>query len=277
MRIYIFAIVVILGMALFVARQDEWAAQERAQKAADRAKTVIPAIADEKHPQKNIEDTTGNTPSWLGFFRWPTGTTTLALILTLIVVAEQTKQTTKAAEAARDSAKAALKQADHMVASERAWMIAKMEPVKIPDISEHFPFGIIPRIVNGGKTPAFIVETGSEAVVLGYKEHLPIVPVFNEKHISRWEGRGLPLAPSGHIGRFAFCGIPNPSGLYQLDTTLWVYGYVKYRDVFDSSAKGDGIVRETRFCFRAQTPLLHVVGDMTSFIIDGTPTYNEAT
>jgi hypothetical protein len=47
---------------------------------------------------------------WYGFFRWPNGTTAWAIILTLIAIAEQTKQTRKAAEAGRISADASTAQ-----------------------------------------------------------------------------------------------------------------------------------------------------------------------
>jgi hypothetical protein len=55
-------------------------------------------------------------PDWWLFF---------AAIATLLVIIWQTIQTRRAAEATRDAAKAALLQANHMVTSERAWMIAE--------------------------------------------------------------------------------------------------------------------------------------------------------
>ena len=41
--------------------------------------------------------------SWYGFFRWPNGTTTWAIVLTLLAIAERTRETAIAAKAAADN------------------------------------------------------------------------------------------------------------------------------------------------------------------------------
>src|SRR5664279_5581796 len=107
-------------------------------------KAGLAAKTDEYHPQENIQHAERHTPSWYGFFRWPSGTTTWAIILTLLAITEQTKQTAKAAEAtqksaatmegqtgilkqslahAENSAKAANDSAQALVNSERAWIM----------------------------------------------------------------------------------------------------------------------------------------------------------
>jgi hypothetical protein len=96
MRIYLALLVIIVGMAVFVSRQDERAAQQAAQKAAQLHKSATAAKPDEQHPEENIPNPAGDTPGWYGFFRWPNGTATLALILTLLAIAEQTKHTARA-------------------------------------------------------------------------------------------------------------------------------------------------------------------------------------
>jgi hypothetical protein len=51
------------------------------------------------------------------------GITSIAIILTLFAISIQTHYTRKATEAAQKSAGSALKQASHLVASERAWIL----------------------------------------------------------------------------------------------------------------------------------------------------------
>jgi hypothetical protein len=58
-----------------------------------------PDAYEEKHPQENVPDAEEHPPSWFRFFRWPDGTTTWAIIFTLIAIAAQTEQTKKAAVA----------------------------------------------------------------------------------------------------------------------------------------------------------------------------------
>src|SRR5271157_600110 len=103
-------VVVVLGLAFVVARQDQRAADQSAQKAAELHKAAPTAITDEHHPQEKVYKPDGDSPSWdfllfLGLFRWPIGTGTWVIVLTLFAIAEQTSQTRKAAEATRSSAK----------------------------------------------------------------------------------------------------------------------------------------------------------------------------
>jgi hypothetical protein len=100
---YLLAITILCGLTLFVARQDERATQESAQKASQLNNGAVAAETDKEHPKENIQDADRNTPGWYGFFRWPNGTTTWAIILTLLAIAEQTSETAKAAKATRDS------------------------------------------------------------------------------------------------------------------------------------------------------------------------------
>lgn len=96
------AIAVLAGLTLFIARQDERAAQESAKNPTQLNNGAV-SESNEQHPQKHIENTNWDTPGWYSFFRWPTGTTTWAIILTLLAIAEQTAETAKAAKATRDS------------------------------------------------------------------------------------------------------------------------------------------------------------------------------
>lgn len=110
---YLVVLVIVLGGAFVVARQDQHAADQAAQKAAQFHKAAVPAKPDEQHPQENIENSTGDGPGWYkDIFRWPSGTPVWAIILTLLAIAEQTSQTRKAAQASKVSADATRVQAE---------------------------------------------------------------------------------------------------------------------------------------------------------------------
>lgn len=92
------ALVVILGLAFFIALQDQHAADQDAQKAAELHKAASSAIPNEQHPQENVPNPAVNSPRLYGIFRWPNGTTTWTIILTLLAIAEQTYHTRRAAD-----------------------------------------------------------------------------------------------------------------------------------------------------------------------------------
>jgi hypothetical protein len=160
---YLAIFALFLGLAIYIACQDE-RAQESAQKAAHPNTGAAAAKADEHHPQENVYDTERHTPSWYGFFRWPNGTTAWAIILTLLVIAQQTKETARAAKAAQDSAKAtqdsiphqekaaeaALLNAQAVINAERPWIVIKVVSPK----PNHF----ILKAFNVGNTPAILTE-----------------------------------------------------------------------------------------------------------------------
>jgi hypothetical protein len=105
---YLVAIVVVFGMAFVVARQDQHAADQSAQKSAQHHEVAVATNPNEDHSQENIENPTGDGPRWYvlylySLFRWPNGTTTLAIVLTLLAIAEQAKETAASTKAMRDS------------------------------------------------------------------------------------------------------------------------------------------------------------------------------
>jgi hypothetical protein len=97
---YLVALAVVAILAIYVSVQDERSSKQSAYQTTDSDKNASVAKPNEKNTQKNAEHAEGNLPSWYGFFRWPNGTTVWAIILTLIVIADQTRQTAKAAKIA---------------------------------------------------------------------------------------------------------------------------------------------------------------------------------
>jgi hypothetical protein len=242
----IFLGVIILGLAVYVDCQDERYTQEVAQKAAAHDKNASSANPAEKHSQENVPNPERHALSWYGwygFFRWPNGTTTWAIILTLIVIAEQTRQTRKAAEAS-------LKQADAQMFSERAWIVIKSKMSGYePNNVDGFEYNWV--IKNTGNTPARIIETQCryEFVHALDLTNLPLQPQYPAPIILN----GFLLPPGDSADYQTYLVSVNTAkvisrleeeelnmirmGLYNLR----VFGYVKYLDVFEKE-------RESRFC-----------------------------
>jgi hypothetical protein len=97
MKKYLASLALILGMAFYVAVQDYRASKYYAPERGNGGQSVATGH-DEVHAKEHVYDPERDSPSWYGAFRWPNGTTTWALILTLIVIAEQTKETRRSVE-----------------------------------------------------------------------------------------------------------------------------------------------------------------------------------
>jgi len=205
---------------------------------------------------------------------WPEGITLWTVMLTMLVIGWQSWETRRAADAASSAAQAALLQADHMITSERAWMIAEAEDAHIPPEIEGATgirwTGFSVRFINKGKTPAFLLEAGCHGKVLPHGESLPVnQPPYEEKEIFKWAGKGLPLLPGAdvqknHLGTWA----NDPVKITRGYDVLWVYGFIKYADAFE-------VVRETWFCYR----WVHEIErwQTSGFIAGGPESYNKAT
>jgi hypothetical protein len=103
---YIVAFVVILGLTGYVSLQSQRIAEQGVQQTAPAANGAAASSAQDNHAQQDANNPKRNTPFWFPFFTWPEGVTAWAILLTLLAIAEQTKQTRKAAEAALISANA---------------------------------------------------------------------------------------------------------------------------------------------------------------------------
>jgi hypothetical protein len=177
------------------------------------------------------------------------------------------------AKAAREAAEAALKQADHMITSERAWFVCRADMVwdKGEDNKTVGRIGF--RYENIGQTPGFITEIGFAVDRLNRGQELPqIPPSYQNGDTSQWTaGRGLPIVPRDNMGRRASWEPTQAelAALQRKELIVWVHGYVKYRDSFVEQ------IRETRYCLRLNPH----EGDTDSvpFFIDGPPAYNSAT
>src|ERR1035437_6821527 len=103
MRKYVVAFVVIFGLSVYVSHQTQRIAEQGAQQTTQASSATPTSSAQDNHAQQDEKK-----PKWYiqflyRLFTWPEGVTAWAIILTLMAIAEQTKQTTRAAEAAEAS------------------------------------------------------------------------------------------------------------------------------------------------------------------------------
>src|SRR5579863_8960885 len=105
MKKYLAALVVVMGMAFVVGRQDQYGTDQSAHKTTESRKAVTSDSPNEQYPQEDITTPKGDGPHWYTFFfyslfRWPAGTTTWAIILTLLAIAEQARETRRSVDVA---------------------------------------------------------------------------------------------------------------------------------------------------------------------------------
>jgi hypothetical protein len=175
MRKYVAVLALIFALAIYVAIQDQSSAAKFAKQGTTQTDTVSAADTHNNHPPKNTEDTKWNPPGWHRLFAWPEGITTWAIILTLLAVAEQARESAKATQAVRDSiplqqqtADAAKLNAEAFIKSERAWVVTRIEFTKgnIKEGSTYDGHGAFVKTTlnvvlicrNDGNTPAWILE-----------------------------------------------------------------------------------------------------------------------
>ena len=136
MKKYILAfLLVFLASVLITSQYEKYAHDSTPPSQNSSCPAVTPSNPNQ--PSCNSQQPQDYPPRWLlvayQVFGWPNGITVWALFFTLLALADQTAQTKKAANAAKDGANAALKQADHMVASERAWILLSWENTAMLD------------------------------------------------------------------------------------------------------------------------------------------------
>jgi len=269
---YLVMFAVVFGLAVYVARQDERAAQQATRKATQLNKDAVSAKTNEEHPQENVGDTERQTPSWYGFFRWPNGTTTWAIILTLLAIAEQTSQTAKAAKATEFAAKAADMNAKAFISSERAWILVKMMPTfprrKSDDgydftwengtpLTQQDILGmkhLVPETVgyiakNYGRTPGWVTSHWCDAKIVPTMNGLPAKPdYFSRRGSISIETCDDLYVPDGDRKNKILIPFADLIPVARREQFLYVYGIITYRDAWDSPP------HETRFCFYWHVP-----------------------
>jgi hypothetical protein len=222
---------------------------------------------DYTHPQQTPPKPIDETFSLHTAIKKPEWWAIAVALGTMILIFWQSKATA-------DAAKAALLQANHILTSERAWMIAEPGDAAIPPEVEGATgirwTGFSVRFVNKGKTPAFLMEAACCGKVLPHGEELPAVQApYGEKEIFKWDGKGLPLLPGADVHKNLLGTWANdPVKITRGFDVLWIYGYIRYSDAFEN-------IRETWYCYR----WVHEIEryQASGFIAGGPESYNRAT
>jgi hypothetical protein len=150
-------------------------------------------------------------------------------------------------EAAKNAAEAALRQAQHIETTERAWVIASAQnpDPPIPLSSDHknamAPLLVTVKILfeNKGNTPAFIkkIATGGCAIP---SDQMPDLTVTDQSG----ELGDIPVVPGHSFGwEHERIEIERAIKIRSGELSLWIYGIVSYDDTFKET-------RDTGFCFR---------------------------
>jgi len=140
------------------------------------------------------------------------------------------------------------KQANHMIASERAWIMAELSlssnGLPLTQWNDHAAGGVPKtniyvnlRCINDGDSPAWITEK-SARLFIGSGDELPVTPKLAKEDILE-EGFD-PLGPGKDA---VYEGNITGTGRHSTQTATIIYGVVKYRDIFGEN-------RETGFCYQ---------------------------
>jgi hypothetical protein len=251
------AILILISGAVLVACQDKRDAQQAADEAAESEKTTA-AVVNVKQPDDYIEEAERNSPTWRTFFRWPSGMTGLALLLTLFIIADQANQTGRAADATLSeaqasglAAKAALKQVELMqrqmeigVQRERARIDIGPETFRVrsggPDML--LLEGSI-QIRNIGQSTAYVTGKKGWFIISERGASLP------EQGVDMMEMPDIIISSTSDPMRVEFCIESFPASLRELcqgicDTTLFahLYGYIEYETLGETWHRDFGYV-----------------------------------
>lgn len=99
---YGIAVVVILGGSVYVSRQDQKIRDQYKHKCGQLNAVAASPTSHHEDCDAGAANAARYLPRWYQVFAWPEGITTWGILLTLIVIAEQTAQTRVAAQAALD-------------------------------------------------------------------------------------------------------------------------------------------------------------------------------
>jgi hypothetical protein len=234
---YVIIVAFIIAVSFYVYDKDQKVRDQYVQQCQQRNAGINSKSSTIEDCDKGAESAIRHLPLLYRVFEWPEGITTLAILLTLLAIAEQTKETRRATEAA-------LKQSNHMIASERAWLV-------MTSISKESN-GAMPmywwRIKNVGLTPAKIIETQAVCRIDMAFSEFPEQPEYsrpielNDRLLAPGDSMDFCTFWSDTTGGIHKNESLESPGMEIITYHLVGYGYVKYRTVLDSD------VHESRFC-----------------------------
>jgi antitoxin (DNA-binding transcriptional repressor) of toxin-antitoxin stability system len=166
---------------------------------------------------------------------------------TLKIIQRQTESNEAAAQAALDSAHAALLNAQSIIGAERPWLLISIEPF----LTMENCFKVM--VTNRGRTPARIVALADRMRIAKDETHLPASPAYDGEESG---GRPVPIillpGESTGIRRVSRDDVKRMCKsdeslrrVEQWEDKLFVYGKVTYRDLI---APADKQIHETDWC-----------------------------
>lgn len=231
---YWIAVVIVFGLCVFVSREDQEARQQYEEKCNEfNARAATPPDRHEDCDE-GAENAARHLPRWYRVFSWPEGITTWGILLTLLAIAEQTHHTGRAADASLQAIRVSSRQTEHLIASERAWVLGEVIPNEFASVlSDTNIRGIMTtglsiklRLRNEGRSPAWVDGIFARADI-----------VSNRSEIVEYGESGCPshggLQPigagsEGEKPLFLVC-----DGCLKDGKFVTIFILVIYRDVFD--------------------------------------------
>jgi hypothetical protein len=193
---------------------------------------------------------------------------------TLRKIERQTRYAETAAQAAADSAKAALlfaeTQAQTQAQIDRPWLLVASEPA--PGVPDSFNI----MATNRGRTPARIVSLAEEIVIAKGESQLPAAPVYNSEPraprvpIILLPGESTAIKSFSRDEMRSICESPEQlRRVEEWEEKIYLYGAITYADL---RAPAEEPARETSWC------CWYIHGRQKSgMVIAGPPAYNRHT
>jgi hypothetical protein len=234
---YLATLAVIFGLTIYVSIQNQRTTEQYAQQGTAPANAPASPCTHDEHTCGNAKDAKGNSPSWYALFTWPDGMTVWVIILTLIVVADQTKQTAIAAKATQESV---IEGKDTAKRQLRAYLVVNIGGAVYQEREKNLKFEGKPLLVNTGQTPARKVRYKAQSAILPF----PPSDNFVFQEVSEDIGFGiLGAQQNATMGATVeeFCRDGEVEDIKKaVGHSLYVWGTVTYEDIF-------GITHYTKF------------------------------
>jgi hypothetical protein len=180
MRKYVAILALIFSLAIYVYIQDQRSATNSARQGAPPTDTISAADAHSNHPQRDTEHSGWNPPRWHKLFTWPEGITTWAIILTLMAIAEQTKQTARAANISERAVIASLRP---RLEVKHVFLVPDKTITGRPEDGNEWKIGCV--LANVGGSKASITQSNLTISRLGVGSIdglLPAMPPYGDKY-----------------------------------------------------------------------------------------------
>lgn len=236
LRRYGIAVVLILGCCIYVSHQDQKTRDQYEQKCSQLNASSVPRSGHHEDCDEGAENAARHLPPWYRIFGWPEGITTWAILLTLLVIANQTRETAKAAEATQIAVHTADKslalQEDTAKRQLRAYMVMRNSRLIIHE--DGFVEAKM-ELANCGQTPAYDLRGATLCRFTTYPIQRPKSMPNNLRQSQSTIGAGLAfhlLPPGGRHDKGNREQLLRKLSAEGGNLVYCVNGYFTYKDIF---------------------------------------------